>query len=80
MKIQPSAVNGVQLQRDERPGFLDVLVAPNSIKNLAAGSVVMVRGKGFVIFRDWRDPKTGVQKTFTNFRYDAETVESAKAA
>lgn len=79
VKIQPAAVNGAQLQRDERPGFLDVLVAPAAIKNLAVNAGVVMRGKGYVIFRDWRDPKTGIQKTFTNFRYEAESVDPVKA-
>jgi hypothetical protein len=80
VKIMPLAVNGVQLQRDERPGYLDILVAPGSTKNLAANSVVVVRGKGYVIFRDWRDPKSNMQKTFTNFRYEAEALELSKTA
>jgi len=80
VKIQPSSsASGAQLQRDERPGFLDVLVPPAAIKNLAVSAAVVLRGKGYVIFRDWRDPKNGVQKTFTNFRYEAEVVEAVKA-
>src|SRR5689334_11773546 len=35
VKIQPLSTNMGQYQRDERPGFLDVLVSPNAIKNLA---------------------------------------------
>lgn len=80
VKIQPLSTNMGQYQRDERPGFLDVLVSPNAIKNLAVSASVVVRGKAFVIFRDWRDPKSGLQKTFTNYRYEAETVEAAKPA
>lgn len=81
LKIQPSmALNGGQLQRDERPGYLDVLVPPTVTKNYAPNSLIQVRGKGYVIFKDWRDPKTNTQKTFTNYRYDAETIEAIKAA
>jgi hypothetical protein len=80
VKVQPSSTNMGQYQRDERPGYLDVLVSGSAIKNLAAGAAVLVRGKAFVIFRDWRDPKSGTQKTFTNYRYEAESVELAKPA
>lgn len=78
VKIQPASGNIPQLQRDERPGFLDVLVSPMAIKNLAVNAAVSVKGKAYVIFRDWRDPKSGIQKTFTNFRYEAEAVEAVK--
>jgi len=80
VKIQPVSSGNLQLQREERLGYLDVLVPSNVMKSLAAGSAVQVRGKGYVIFKDWRDPKTLAEKTFTNYRYEAEAIEPVKAA
>ncbi len=78
VKIQPAGSVG-GLNRDERPGLLDIQVAAGAIKGLAMNALVVVRGKGSVVLKDWRNPREGTQKTFTNYRFEAETVETAKA-
>lgn len=78
VKIQPTGqVSG--LQRDERPGLLDMIVPAAAIKNLAMNALVLARGKGAVLIRDWRNPQTGKQKAIINYRFEVETIEPAKA-
>lgn len=77
VKILPSgSVSG--LNRDERPGILDVHVSPGDVGNLAMNAKVVARGKGIVYLRDWRDPREGTTKVFTNYRFEADVIEPAK--
>lgn len=78
IKVQPPA-GGASMQRDERPGLLDILVPANTFKNLAVNTLVTVRGKALVMLREWRNPREGTVKTYVNYRFEAEVIEPAKA-
>lgn len=75
VKITPSTPGTIN--REERVGVWDVLVPPNVLKNLAMGALVLVRGKGTVYTREAKD-REGRMKNFTNYRYEAETLEPVK--
>jgi len=78
LKIQPATpMSG--LQRDERPGLLDMTVPVSVVKNLSINMLVLARGKGAVVLRDWRNPQTGKQKVIPNYRFEVETIEPVKA-
>jgi hypothetical protein len=77
-KVQPLGSPG-GLERDERPGVMDVAVPTSAMKNLGANAQVLVRGKGTVLLRETRDKETGKPKLWTNYRFEAESVEVVKA-
>ena len=79
LKIQPVADAG-KLQRDERPGVLEIALPAGNSKSLALHATVLVRGKGLVALRDWRNPRDGKTKPIANYRFEAETVEAVRAA
>ena len=77
VKIQPTG-NIPALNRDERPGLVDIQIAAGSIRGLGMNAPVLVKGKGLVILKDWRSPE-GIVKTIQNHRFEAESIEPIKA-
>jgi len=75
-KITPASQGTIN--REEKPTVWDVLVPPTATKNLAMGAQVIVRGKGTVYTREAKD-REGRLRDWTNYRFEADTLELAKA-
>lgn len=71
--VLPGTIN-----RDEKAGVWDVLVPATAIKNLAMSALVLVKGKGTVYTREAKD-REGRMRDWTNFRFEADSLELAKA-
>lgn len=78
IKIQPEK-NPSNLERDERPGVLSIVVPQNLMKNLAMNTLVLVKGKESVRFKDMRGDD-GKVRSFPRYVHEAESIEPVKAA
>lgn len=78
LKIQPEK-NPTNLERDEKPGVLTVIVPPNLVKNFAMNTLVIVRGKESVRSKELRGDD-GKIRAFPRYVHEAESIELAKAA
>jgi hypothetical protein len=78
MKIQPEK-NPTNLERDEKPGLLAVMVPPNLVKNFGLNTTVLVRGKESVRLKESRG-NDGKLRSFPRYTHEAESVEVVKAA
>ena len=77
VKIQPS-VSPTGLNRDERPGIMELQVSEKAGNNLAMHAAVQVEGKAYAFYRDSRDSE-GKPKSYLNYRFEAESIEPVKA-
>lgn len=78
LKILPEKLP-TNLERDEKPGPLSVLVGQSLVKNFAMNSLVLVRGKESVRMRDWK-AEDGRMKALPRFVHEAESIEVVKTA
>jgi len=78
MKIQPEK-SPTNLERDERPGLLPIIVPQSLVKNFAMNVLVLVRGKESVRLKEHRS-NDGKVRSYPRYTHEAESIELVKAA
>lgn len=78
IKIQPEK-NPTNLERDEKPGTLSIIVPPSLVKNFAMNTLVVVRGKESVRSKESRG-EDGKVRSFPRYVHEAESIELVKVA
>jgi len=78
VKIQPEK-GPTDLDRDERPGILSVIVPTSLLKNFPMNALIQVRGKETIRFKDTRGDD-GKIRSWPRYSHEAESIELVKTA